>query len=65
VGCLEHDDATVVDVGIPDRESWLLREAYPTGTARGWRRAGCLAAIAVTLAALVAAVVVVLIVGLR
>jgi hypothetical protein len=28
-------------VGVPDRQSWLLREHYPTGTARGWRRTGC------------------------
>ena len=28
-------------VGPSDRESWLLREKYPTGTARGWRRTGC------------------------
>jgi hypothetical protein len=29
-------------VGVSDRESWLLREAYPTGRATGWRRTGCL-----------------------
>lgn len=29
-------------VGISDRDSWLLREAYPTGRATGWRRTGCL-----------------------
>lgn len=31
------------DLGIPDRDSWLLRSMYPTGTARGWRRTGCIA----------------------
>lgn len=29
-------------MGIRDRDSWLLREAYPTGRATGWRRTGCL-----------------------
>lgn len=29
-------------MGISDRDSWLLREAYPSGHASGWRRTGCL-----------------------
>jgi len=36
-------------VGIEDRESWLLREHYPTGRASGGRRTGCLLMIAVPL----------------
>ncbi len=35
-------------MGVPDRESWLFREHYPTGTARGWRRTGCLVMLAGT-----------------
>lgn len=46
-------------MGISDRDSWLLREAYPSGHASGWRRTGCFimligALILVVLAAVIA-----------
>lgn len=46
------------EVGISDRESWLLREAYPAGRATGWRRTGCLVMLAIPLVLIVAALVV-------
>jgi hypothetical protein len=44
-------------VGIPDRDSWLLRDHYPTGRARGWRRAGCLVLLVGAMVLIVVAVV--------
>lgn len=50
-------------LGIPDRESWLLREYFPTGHASGWRRTGCLGFLIVGLALIVLSVIVLLVTG--
>jgi hypothetical protein len=49
-------------VGIPDRASWLLREQYPTGTARGWRRLGCMAMMIAPLVIIILMIVVTIVI---
>ncbi|WCO65435.1 hypothetical protein PO878_13110 [Iamia majanohamensis] len=53
-----HEQLHELHVGIADEDSYLRRAYYPTGVARGWRRTGCIAAIAVVLAVFVLALVV-------
>ena len=51
-------------MGISDRDSWLLREAYPTGRATGWRRTGCLLMLLVPLVLIVVGLLVALVVNI-
>jgi hypothetical protein len=44
-------------VGIPDKDSWFLNEYVPTGTARGWRRTGCVAMLVGALACIALAII--------
>ncbi len=45
-------------MGIADRDSWLLREAYPSGHASGWRRVGRMALLVGALVLIVVALVI-------
>lgn len=49
------DERVELHVGIADEDSYLRNEYWPTGVARGWRRTGCIGAIAVVLVLLVLA----------
>lgn len=48
-------ERTELHLGVADEDSYLRRELWPTGVARGWRRTGCISGIALVLVLLVVA----------